>query len=125
MGLISTVALGIPIVLLLVFQLAWYRTFPALFFYYLLIFSYNLLSIDAFHASTTFKQYHGIINNLLDGPLILFFLTYFTYTPVFRKRLIGGIIAFIGFELAILATYGFSVKSSVIISGIGLIMTVI
>src|ERR1700754_2622069 len=125
MGLISTVALGIPIILLLVFRLAWYRTFPALFLYYLIIFSYNLIAIDAINASVTLKQYHGIINNLLDGPLILFFLTYFTHTAAFRKRLTWGIVVFIVFEAAILSIYGFTGRASVIISGIGILITLV
>ena len=37
MGLISTIALLVPIILLLAFKLAWYKSFPALLFYYYIL----------------------------------------------------------------------------------------
>ena len=78
MGIISTIALLVPIILLLVYKLAWYKSFPALLFYYIILLSYNIISqqyLTSFGPST--GEYHKVINNLLEVPLVLLFFTYF------------------------------------------------
>ena len=44
MGFISSVALFLPILLILFFRLGGYRTFPALLIYYVIVFTFNLLT---------------------------------------------------------------------------------
>ncbi|MEI9944275.1 MAG: hypothetical protein WDN26_08610 [Chitinophagaceae bacterium] len=98
-GLISTIALFLPFILLLILKLSFYRSFPALLFYYLFVFTYNLLNLGYINIDRSFIFYHGTISNLLDAPLILLFLTYFSQTASFRKKLLIGIGAFIVFEI--------------------------
>ena len=123
MGLVSTVALGLPIIVLLTTKLTWYRSFPALFFYYLFVFSYNLVLLGYITIDANLKYYHGVINNLLDTPLILSFLLYFSKTLVFRKKLLIAILSFIVFEIIIVAMYGFNAKATTIILAPGLLIT--
>lgn len=125
MGLVSTVALAVPVILLITTKLSWYRSFPALFFYYLFVLSYNLILLGYFKTAPGFKYYYGIANNLLDTPLMLTFLLYFSKTLAFRKKLMVAIAGFIAFEIIILAIYGLNVKSMTIILAPGLLMTLL
>ena len=122
-GFISTVALAIPIIASLATKLSWYKSFPALFFYYLIIFSYNLFLLGYINTDGNFKYYHGVFNNVLDTPLILTFFLYFSTTPAFRKKLQFTILSFIVFEIIILAVFGFTAKATTIILAPGLVLT--
>ena len=115
MGLISTIALSLPIIMLLTTKLARYRSFPALFFYYLFILSYNLFLLGYLKIDGNFRYYHGVVNNILDTPLMLAFLLYFSKTSAFRKKLIMVIGGFVAFEIIVLAMYGITAKATTII----------
>ena len=122
MGLISSIALLLPIIVILALRLAGYRSFPALLIYYIIIFTYNLLTEGYINVSDNVIRYSGLSNNLLDAPLILFFLTYFSTNTRFTKRMQGVILLFILFEAAILLLRGFNVGSLTIIIGPGLLI---
>lgn len=123
MGLVSTFALALPLILLITTKLAWYRSFPALFFYYLLILSFNFLLLGYIRIDGNFKYYFGVTCNLLDTPLILIFLLYFSKTLAFRKKLMIAILSFIVFEIIIVAIYGYNTKATTIILAPGLIIS--
>ena len=74
-GLISSVALFFPALIILALRLSGYRTFPALMIYYLIVFTYNLLTLKYITPGEEITHYWGIANNLLDAPLMLTFLT--------------------------------------------------
>ena len=117
MGLVSTVALSLPILTLIITKLAGYKTFPALVIYYTTTVVYNLLTQGYIPASNTFIFSVGMATNLLDGPLVLTFLLYFSTSPQFKQRMKILIAAFIAFEIAVVAIYGFTVKTITIIMG--------
>ena len=125
MGLVSTFALALPLILLVTTKLAWYRSFPALFFYYLLILSFNFLLLGYIRIDGNFKHYLGVSCNLLDTPLILTFLLYFCKTLAFRKKLVIAILSFIAFEIIIVMIYGFNTKATTIILAPGLIISLV
>src|SRR5688572_4145417 len=117
MGLLTTIALVFPIITLLVCRLAWYKSFPILLVYYCFVLIYNLAHLRYIKASRDFTFYFGTISNLLDTPLVLFFLTYFSKTAIFRRRLIIAIGAFMLFEILIVAVYGLTTRAATIIMG--------
>src|SRR5688572_3171941 len=123
MGLVSTFALVLPLILLITTKLAWYRSFPALFFYYLLILSFNFLLLGYIRIDGNFKYYLGVTCNLMDTPLILIFLLYFSKTLAFRKRLMIAILSFIVFEIIIVTIYGYNTEATTIILAPGLIIS--
>ena len=125
MGLLSTIALSLPVIILLITKLAWYRSFPALFFYYFFVLCFNLLLLGYIRIDGNFKYYFGVTCNLMDTPLILTFLLYFSKTPAFRKKLLAAILGFVVFETIILTMYGFNTKATTIILAPGLIMTLV
>jgi len=125
MGLVSTLALALPIIILITAKLTRYKSFPALFFYYLILLSYNLILLGYIKVDGNLKYYHGVVNNLLDTPLILLFLLYFSKTQIFRKKLLIAILSFIVFEMIIVAIYGFTAKATTIILAPGLVITLV
>jgi len=122
MGFVSSVALFLPIFLILVLRLGGYRSFPFLLVYYAMVLIYNLFKEGYIHANQDVVYYWGISNNLLDTPLMLFFLTYFSTSALFTRRLIVLILSFIVFELAVVLLLGFNIKILTIILGPGLLI---
>jgi hypothetical protein len=120
MGLISTIALFLPVFFILVLRLGTYRSFSALLFYYITVFIYNLFTEGYIKAPADVIYYWGLMNNLLDVPLILFFLTYFSPSKPFKKRLQMIILSFIIWEAAILTFFGLNIKGITIIYAPGL-----
>jgi hypothetical protein len=125
MGLVSTVALALPIIILLTSKLARYRSFPALFFYYFLVLNYTIALMGYIDTGSNYKYYHGVICNFLDTPLMLLFLTYFSKTVRFRKNLQIVTLLFIAFEIVTMIMYGFTAKATTIILAPGLVLTLI
>src|SRR5712671_5371968 len=101
MGLISSLALFFPILLILVLRLGSYRSFPFLLFYYVIVLVYNLMKEGYIQPNRDVVYCWGICNNLLDAPLMLLFLSYFSTSAIFTKRLMILIILCIVFELFI------------------------
>ena len=117
MGFISSIALFLPIFFTLIFRLGGYRTFPALLPYYSIVFSYNLLTEGYIKASPDTIHYWSIFNNLLDAPLMLLFLTYFSTSPAFTRKMRGAIFILIAFEVTVVLMKGFTIEAITIILG--------
>jgi len=121
-GLISTSALFLPIVVIFALRLAWYKSFPALLAYYIIVFGFNLFSLDFIKGDKTFIYYYGVTSNLLDAPLMLAFMTYFSKTAAFRKKLKLIIPIFILFEFIVIAIFGYNVHATTIVMAPGLLL---
>ena len=122
MGLISSFALIIPIILILVLRLGGYRSFPALLIYYSSVFIYNLMTEGYIRVGENVIHYWGITNNLLDLPLILYFLTYFSLSPEFKQKMKILILGFILFEAIVMIITGYTINGITIILGPGLVI---
>lgn len=120
MGFISTFALFIPILLILVLRLSSHRSFPVLLFYYITTFVYNLLTEGYIKADHTIVTSWGLINNLLDAPMMLYFLTYFSSSRQAKNLMMKIIFSFLVFEAIIVIAFGFNVKANTIILGPGI-----
>ena len=124
MGFISTVALFLPILSILLLRLGAYKTFPALLIYYSSVFIYNLFTEGFIRADRSVIHYWGISNNLLDIPLLLTFLIYFSSSNEFTKRIKYLIWGFILFEAIVVAIFGLNVNAITIILGPGIIIAI-
>jgi len=122
MGFVSSFALFLPIALILALRLHNYKSFPALVVYYSSVFIYNLMTEGYIPMSKQIVYNWGLINNLLDAPLMLLFLTYFSPSLVFSKRLKITAAAFVLFEIIVVAFRGLNVDSITIILGPGIII---
>jgi hypothetical protein len=122
MGIVSSVALLLPIIFILVFRISGYRSFPVLLIYYSSIFIYNLLTEGYIKTNHNVVHYWGLINNLLDAPLILLFLTYLSTSKKFTRGIIMVIAAFVLFEILVVSLAGLNTDSVTIILGPGLLL---
>ncbi|HEY6502721.1 MAG TPA: hypothetical protein VIZ28_01985 [Chitinophagaceae bacterium] len=122
LGLISTIALFLPIIIILFFRLAWYKSFPALLAYYILVSGHSFLTLGFFTVEKSFTDYYGILNNFLDAPLMLGFMTYFSKTALFRKRMKMIIGMLVLFEVVVVLTAGFNIDAAIIAMAPGLSM---
>ena len=120
MGFISTVTLLLPFFLILLLRLATYRSFPALLLYYFIVSVYNMLTEGYIKAPADVVYYWGLANNLLDVPLMMYFLTYFSPSRAFLKRMRMIVLAFVGWELVVLAFRGLNIEAITIILAPGL-----
>lgn len=122
MGIVSLIALFLPIFFLLVLRLGGYRSFPALLAYYAIVFAYNFFTLGYIKISSGITDNWNICNNLLDPPLMLIFLTYFSTSPGFTKKMKIVIGLFLLFELSVLLAVGFNTRAITIILGPGLLI---
>lgn len=117
MGIISSIALFLPVVLVLALKLFTNRSFLALSIYSLLVSFQNLMRHGVIPVPKQFYQSLGLINNFLDAPLMLLFLIFFSTSSRMTRRVMVALFVFIAFELSILAIYGFNIKTIKIILG--------
>ena len=117
LGIISSVVLFIPAILILIFRLVTNRSFLALSAYYLVSGIYNLISQNVLNTPLWFARPLGIAVNLLDAPLMLMFLTFFSTSPTMTKRITWSIFIFFAFEAIVLLVDGFSVNAVRVIFG--------
>jgi hypothetical protein len=122
MGFISSVALFLPVILILALRLGRYRSFPALLVYYILVFIYNLFTENYINVNPDLVHYWGLSNNLLDAPLMLFFLTYFSPSPALTKQMKILIFVLVVFDAIVIALRGFNINSLTIIMAPGLLI---
>jgi hypothetical protein len=120
MGIISTSALFVPVIIIFALRLAWYKSFPALLIYYIIAASQNLLSLGLVNVSKTFVYNYGVLNNLLDAPLMFIFMTYFSRTVSLRKKMKLIIPLFILFEIIVIIVNGYNINSAIIVLAPGL-----
>ncbi|HLG39002.1 MAG TPA: hypothetical protein VI461_05000 [Chitinophagaceae bacterium] len=121
-GLISSIALFAPIIIILLLRLAWYKSFPALLVYYLLVSCQTFLALNFMNVSKSFVQIWGITNNFLDAPLMLTFMTYFSKIASFRKKMKIVIAALIIFEVIVIAIYGYGKEALPVVLGPGVLL---
>src|SRR5262245_46556467 len=122
MGFVSTVALFLPILLILALRLGSYRSFPILLIYLSIVFINNLMNEHFIQPNAEVLYFWGVSINLLDAPLMLLFLSYFSTSALFSRRLVMLILAFLAFELTVVLLVGFNVRAITIVLGPGILL---
>ena len=117
MGLVSTIALFIPILLILTLRLGAYKSFPFLVISFANVFIYALMTEGYIRTNADVVRWWGVGNNLMDAPLLLLFLSYFSTSAIFTRRLTILIFSFIVFESVVVMAVGFNVRALSIILG--------
>lgn len=124
MGYISTVTLVLPVTLILSLRLFKNRCLAFLMVYYTSTLLYNMMTEKIIDLPQTYIKGFGIFNNLLDIPLALLYMLYFTKSAGLRKKMHIGIIAFLVFEIFAVIFFGFSKDAITIIMGPGILLIV-
>jgi hypothetical protein len=75
------------------------------------------------NVNKTFVDYFGFANNFLNAPLMLTFMTYFSKTASFRRKMKLIISALVIFELTVIFFYGFNEQAVRIFLGPGVVLT--
>lgn len=110
LGISSIILLLLPVTLLLINFKEGRMSFLALIIYFSQIIIINLISTGIIKVPPGVNRTLGIINNLLDAPLMLVGLRYFTLQPKLRKLLQHLAAGFIIFELMVILVKGFNTK---------------
>ncbi len=116
-GIISALALLIPVLVIIALRLFTNKSFLALAIYYLIVSLQILMKQNVINASQSFYQSFVVASNLLDAPLMLSFLLFFKVSPIMTKRLSMAILGFIGLELVVVAARGFNIQAVIITLG--------
>jgi hypothetical protein len=125
MGIIASVVLLIPVIMIGALRLFLHRSFLALSVYYFLVCIQNLMKQNAISVPGSFYHSLGLIDNFLDAPLMLLFLVFFSTSALKTKRIMITLFIFLGFEAIILAVFGFNVRSVKIILAPGITLIII
>ncbi len=121
-GIASTVSLVLPVLLIAALKLIRQKSFLALFVYYLSVVIYNLLTLRIVPVKPEVVYYWGLVNNLLDTPLMLYFFLYFSPSMKYFRNLRYLIAFFILFEVVVIGISGFNSASVSIIMAPGILM---
>lgn len=117
LGIISSTTLLVPVALIIILKLFSNRSFLALAIFYFIVAVQNLMRQSVFDVPRVIYQSLSLVDNLLEVPLMLLFLTFFSTSALMTKRIKTCIYVFLGFEAIILAGFGFNVKAIKIILG--------
>ena len=120
LAFIATIASFLPIAVVLYQRLGTYKSFPAVIAYFIPVFLYNLMVDEYIHVSENVILATGFANNLLNAPLMLLFLSYFSTSSLFAKRLRWFTVIYILFEIVMVVVFGFNFSTITIILGPGL-----
>ena len=121
-GILSTLALFVPVFVIVAFKLIRYKQFIPLFIYCLLAFVYNLMTEKLIIVPKNIERTHGIINNYLDMPLMFSFLMFQINSSLQVKRMKILLAAYILFEIVILFLYGLTYTAITIVMAPGIII---
>lgn len=117
LGIISSLALFVPVALILILKLFSNRSFLALAICYFIVGAQNLMRQGVFNIPKEIYQTMSLVDNILDAPLMLLFLTFFSASALMTKRIRICIYVFIVFEVVVLSVLGFNVRAIRIILG--------
>jgi len=108
LNLLTTIALIVPITIILFSRLLTKKTFAFLMVYYLSTFAFNLMVIEFIKVSPQVISFSAIINNLLDGPLMLSFMILLGYNSKEKKTIKVLIAVLLVYNLTVLSITGFT-----------------
>jgi small-conductance mechanosensitive channel len=108
LNLLVTIALIAPISIIASSRLLKKKTYVFLAIYYFTTFAFNLLILGFIRSTPVVINNSAIINNLLDGPLMLAFMLVLVPKNRERRVLIGLILCLLIYNTTVLAVTGFT-----------------
>ena len=122
LGIISAIAFFLPVIIILSSRLLINISLLALVIYFLMVTTYNLMSVHVIVVSREAQRSFGVLNNYLDVPLMLTAMLMFCSEKWKQRVIITTIICFVAYELLILFQYQLHPNSSKYIMGPGIIL---
>jgi hypothetical protein len=121
-GILSTIALFVPVCVIVVTKLIRYKQYLPLFIWCALAFGFNLMTEHLVYVPKTIERYYGIIINLTDMPLILAFLIFQVASSAQTNTMKILLVAYILFEIILVTMFGITVKTITVTMGPGLLI---
>jgi len=121
-GILSTIALFVPVCVIVVTKLIRYKQYLPLFIWCVLAFGFNLMTEHLVYVPKTIERYYGIINNLTDMPLVLSFLIFQVASSFQIKTMKIVLAVFIVFEIVLIVMFGLTIKTITLAMGPGLLI---
>jgi|LakMenEpi03Aug12_release.lakeMendotaPanAssembly.Ray.scaffolds.fasta_scaffold00643_49 hypothetical protein len=119
-GVISILLLVLSVAMLILNIKEGKYSFAALAVYLFQIILINLFAVKILQPKGPTAYYAGLLNNLLDAPLMLIFLLYFAKIEKAKQWIKMVLVSFIAYELLIWAVLGMNHKTLILIIGPGL-----
>ena len=117
MNIVASIALLAPIVTIIATRLSLHKTFPLLLFYYIITFVYSVMTGDFIAVNDKVKYYFGITNNILDGPLMLGFLIFMSFSLKQKKILKTLWVGVVIFTIVTIVFTGYNINTIRIVLG--------
>ena len=121
-GILSSIALFAPVCVIVITKLIRYKQYLPLFIWCVLAFGFSLMTGHLVNVPKNIERYYGIITNLTDIPLILSFLIFQVASSFQIKTMKILLIAYILFEIVLIAMFGITIKTITLTMGPGLLM---
>jgi len=121
-GIAATLALFLPVALIIAFRLYYNRSLQALLIYNFFGLIYNLMVQGIITMPVIARKIFGTAYNYLDTPLMLLFLIFFCTGTCRIKVIFRVLIFFLFYEMIIGFIYGFSPQANVYVLGPGIII---
>jgi len=125
MGYVSSLAMLLPVAIIAYLQLYKNRSLLVLMIYYIITLIFNLSSEGIISISPALLRNLGFFNNIMDAPLMLIYLLYFTKSESLRKKIHITVLSFLAFEIAVTVIFGINTKTITIILGPGIALVLL
>lgn len=121
-GLISSIAIALPIIAIIVLRLTTFKTYAFLLFYLIMIFGYNFLELNYISASDTFINNAAATNNFLDAPLMLLFMLSLYPSKLYKGIITVAVVLLVLTSILIISILGFSTTTATYVLGPGVLI---
>lgn len=125
LGIVSAVAFFVPVLIILSSRLLINISLLALVIYFLMVTTYNLMSVNVIMVTKDFQRSFGVANNYLDVPLMLTAMLMFCSEKWKQRVITTTIISFVAYEILIFFQFKLSPESSKFIMGPGIIVLLV
>jgi len=119
LGIICVASFTLPIVVILYNRYYTHRSLAALLAYYSFVFIDNLFNEHLVPSTKSLNFVVGLIDNYIYVPLLLTSLLFFCPSKQKQNKIKILTLLFLVFEVVVICVFGFTVKSVVYITGIG------
>lgn len=121
-GLISSIAIALPIIAIVVLRLTAFKTYAFLLIYLIMIFGYNFLQLDYITASESFIDHAATTNNFLDAPLMLLFMLSLYPAKLYKGIITVAVTLLVLTSILIISILGFNLTTATYVLGPGVLI---
>jgi hypothetical protein len=122
---VTTVLFLVPVFFIIKKKLYMHTSFTAILIYYIIAMAGNIMHLNLFPISESAARSLIIIDNLLDGPLVLLFLIFFCPTIIAEKAVRYTLYVLTLFALVLVFANGFNKQTITVTLGPGMLFILV